>query len=174
MNTPSHVPAPGAIVLLPLVDGRFGAARVLRNPTPDEQKCFMVPVALVAVTPWVGEGPPDVGAPELRRTLTLTHEFDPPELCVRWASTPPVGFSTIGNLPPSEEDLRFEHPARGGARPAEWKRLAGLSLLQWRRDHTELEAARLSDGIRRAATLVGSSRVDLQACKLEYSIVSPK
>ena len=25
-----------------------------------------------------------------------------------------------------------------------------------------------------AATEVGSSRVDLQACKLEYSIVSPK
>ena len=32
----------------------------------------------------------------------------------------------------------------------------------------------LADGSRRAAQAVGSSRVDLQACKLEYSIVSPK
>ena len=28
--------------------------------------------------------------------------------------------------------------------------------------------------VRRSAPPVGSSRVDLQACKLEYSIVSPK
>ena len=34
------------------------------------------------------------------------------------------------------------------------------------------ESAHLADG--GAAEDVGSSRVDLQACKLEYSIVSPK
>jgi hypothetical protein len=167
MTTPSHVPPPGAIILLPLVDGRFGAARVLRNPTPEEQKCFMVPVALVAVTPWVGEGPPDLGVPELHRTLRLTHEFNPPELCVQWASTPPAGFSTIGELRSSEDDLRFEHPPRTGARSADWKRLAGLSLLQWRRDHPELEGARLSDGVRRAVTLLlGVVGADAQAAAM--------
>ena len=34
--------------------------------------------------------------------------------------------------------------------------------------------AKLMDGARLVLLPVGSSRVDLQACKLEYSIVSPK
>ena len=37
-----------------------------------------------------------------------------------------------------------------------------------------LTYSRYPDGSRSAMTVVGSSRVDLQACKLEYSIVSPK
>ena len=37
-----------------------------------------------------------------------------------------------------------------------------------------LESVMTLDGVFLGCFLVGSSRVDLQACKLEYSIVSPK
>jgi hypothetical protein len=122
MKPASRMPDPGALILLRLIDGRFGAARVLRAPTQDEQKCFQVPVVLIAVTPWVGEGPADLGAPGLRRTLTLTNEFDPPEPCVAWVGAPPEGFSAIGALSPTEDDVRYEHPprARGQLSGSAW------------------------------------------------------
>jgi len=40
--------------------------------------------------------------------------------------------------------------------------------------HTGFDGLQQGDGVFLGCFLVGSSRVDLQACKLEYSIVSPK
>jgi len=61
------------------------------------------------------------------------------------------------------------HPAFAAARDL---------LLRHRTDYTrayaEFQWPRLDTFVFLGCFLVGSSRVDLQACKLEYSIVSPK
>ena len=56
------------------------------------------------------------------------------------------------------------HPVDKGGRIRTYQMLRSLS----RRHHVTYLC--LDDGL----AAVGSSRVDLQACKLEYSIVSPK
>ena len=53
--------------------------------------------------------------------------------------------------------VRFRYRVAGVAEVIPWQRWISWSLL-----------------VLYAAIFVGSSRVDLQACKLEYSIVSPK
>ena len=48
------------------------------------------------------------------------------------------------------------------------------SQLEERKRRLEMAIALAPQSAGLAGLLVGSSRVDLQACKLEYSIVSPK
>ena len=65
--------------------------------------------------------------------------------------------------------LAEEAVRREGAVPATIAILSGVPTIGLGADG--LQALALTDRVHKA---VGSSRVDLQACKLEYSIVSPK
>ena len=62
-----------------------------------------------------------------------------------------------------EHRLRLRHQAGGGGREICARRAELVDVF-----------LRYVFGAASSATAVGSSRVDLQACKLEYSIVSPK
>ena len=66
---------------------------------------------------------------------------------------------------------RFEAIDGYSARARAAMLLSGLGFAAARHDDP---VASFSGGWRMRVNLVGSSRVDLQACKLEYSIVSPK
>ena len=54
------------------------------------------------------------------------------------------------------------------------RKAVGGEDVEWGADIIEAEIRVRIRGMIQAIVEVGSSRVDLQACKLEYSIVSPK
>ena len=83
-----RLPKVGDVYAIPVADGRFGACRgmALRREGrgSDEQLQF------VAVTGYVGPAPPDIGHPDLRKTLVLTcDDWDEPYAA--WVQDPAAG-----------------------------------------------------------------------------------
>jgi len=125
------LPNRGDVFLMPLEDGRFGVCRVLRRCTPEDLSFISRDDVLVAATPWVGVGKPDLSEPLLRETLVLNHhswENQPQIIWVRDA--PPPGFSLIGSLEPTSAEDRLQSYMFGA-----WQALAIQVLDQWRWDN---------------------------------------
>src|SRR5688500_10748308 len=85
-------------IAVPLDSEQFAAVRVLRTAQDKEGM-----TALVAVTPWRGTTPPDVGERSLRSILRLNrgHFGGRPALCW-YAGNPPSEFVYVGNIPPMD------------------------------------------------------------------------
>jgi hypothetical protein len=121
-------PAPGTVLLFPLVDGRFGACRVLRVAIPEHNDS---PQALVALTEWVGSRPPPLDHASLRKILHLTHHSwsDQPEII--WVGEPPPrDFRVLGVIPLRKNESCKESNSYSG-----WGSLPLQRLLQWRWEH---------------------------------------
>lgn len=102
---PVVLPAIATTFAVPLEDGRYGACRVLRHTTPDEEEQFGKKSCLVACSAWVGETVPDVEDPPLRTILQLTHHHWKGELGVLWVSRrQPDDFIEIGRIVPTVEE----------------------------------------------------------------------
>ena len=92
----------------------------------------------------------------------------------------PRGLSKVVNLSPEDVSLFQDVPSYPGqvrtkANPMDWLRALKVMRKHWR--WSTAFAAVVIVGVTVSVFMmkpVGSSRVDLQACKLEYSIVSPK
>jgi hypothetical protein len=120
----SQLPQPGD-VFASRVDGRrYGGVRVLQV---DDQS------ALVAVSPWLGEHPPDLSEPALRETLVQNRFFYRGELALGWLEGAlSSGLILVGNLPPSEAELALESSTYQG----DWHdQVARPALLEWRWSH---------------------------------------
>jgi hypothetical protein len=126
----ASLPAPGAVYLVPLEGGMFGACRVLRRSTDDETqkwgRCIVV-----ATTRWIGARPPSLDEPELRDVLVLTHHSWKNEPHRMWIDdVPPAEYECIGSIPPSAEDERVEVKRFAGQRAVRWTHAAIQRALQ--------------------------------------------
>jgi hypothetical protein len=120
-------PAPGSVFAMPLKDGRFGICRVLQLQL--DRKGY--PEALVAASNWIGEAPPALTNPAVKRTLMLTHHSlgdDPERLWV--SDLPPKKFIKLGQIKLSKKDKEAKGNSYSG-----WEHLPLQVLLQWRWDH---------------------------------------
>jgi len=102
---PVVLPAIATAFAVPLADGRYGACRVLRHTTADEEQLFGKTSCLVACSAWVGETVPQVEHPSLRTILQLTHHHWNGELGLLWVSRrQPDDFIEIGRIVPTEDE----------------------------------------------------------------------
>ncbi len=131
------LPCPGSVFFLPLSDGRFSIARVVRrvmgiDPTKSTIKRQVVSSrVLVVSSSWVGAEKVRPSHAKIRTCLVLTHHSWGGVTQATWISEPPpVEFSYAGLIPLSKEDDDIESVAYG-----DWKSLCLQPLLQWRWDH---------------------------------------
>ena len=135
-------PTAGSVFAMPLGDGRFGICRVLQV----RLKLKGRPEALVAASDWIGDAPPALTDPAVKRTLMLTHHSwaDEPERL--WVSDlPPKNFTNLGAIKLSKIDKETTCNSYSG-----WARLPAQVLLQWRWDH-DREALLRADKQEKAA-----------------------
>jgi len=131
----------------------------LPQPTTVHWHGVRVPIAM--------DGVPGVSQPEMKRGDTFTYDFVVRDAGLYWyhphvMSAAQVGFGLYGAL-------LVEDPA-DGVGVADQITIV-LSDIGFGRDGVPESP---ESGGPAGMVFVGSSRVDLQACKLEYSIVSPK
>jgi hypothetical protein len=94
----------GDVYAVPLDDTHFGAVRVIRTQEDSDER-----TALVAVTPWYGNGIPAPDEPSLREVLKLKRGRFGGRAAVSWYSgNPPVDFVYIGSINPSQEEQHFD------------------------------------------------------------------
>lgn len=130
-------PGDGMVFAMPLRDGRIGVCRILRK------EIQTIPCALVAVSDWIGNEPPPLEDPAIRRILVKTHYkwSNIPE--VMWVmSPPPPEFRALGLIRLLPEDTKAQSDWYGG-----WNSFPNHVLLQWRWDH-EREALLAEDAAR--------------------------
>jgi len=109
---------------MPLAGGRFGVCRVIRK------KVDGVPCALVAISDWIGNEPPQLNDPAVRRILIKNHHNwkNGPE--VIWVSSPPpTEFRRLGVIDVPSEDAKIDSEWHGG-----WN-FSEQPLMQWRWDN---------------------------------------
>lgn len=127
-----------------LEDGRLGVCRVLRLGTEEEIARQGAVQALVAMSPWIGAEPPDVGDPLLREILELTHHAFKNAPCVLWVGgAPPEGFRVIGRIEPTPEEAE-----RTCGDSSAWPWFPLQLLAQWRWDHEREEVLRKDEAKR--------------------------
>jgi hypothetical protein len=124
-----QLPKAGEAFLMPLEDGRYGLCRVLRESTEKEAREYGAPYVLVAASPWIGTGPPDLADPVLREIQHLTHHsWNNPNLNVV-TQPPPEAFRKVGVIEPTAAEKVMQCSWSGG-----WF-FAGQLYAQWRWDH---------------------------------------
>ena len=102
---PAILPTAGATYAVPLTDGRFGACRVIRHSSTEEEEVFGKRRSLVACCDWVGDAPPDMNEPRLTEIMRLTHGNWSGQLGLLWvARRPPDDFIALGELTLSNDD----------------------------------------------------------------------
>ena len=121
-------PPPGAVFLMPLADGRNGICRVLRVEKTEHSTQFH---AVVATSEWIGDAPPALSDPSVRRILKLTHHRWRGDLEIIWVPEPPPRkFTMIGKLRPTPADRNIRCYSHSG-----WESLPLQRLAQWRWEH---------------------------------------
>lgn len=129
------LPNLGDVFLMPLEDGRFGVCRVIQKGLQDGRERV-----LVAASPWIGSGRPDLSEPLLREILLLNHHAWKNALVVLWTSAPVLAdFTWIGLLEPAQNETQMYCHASGG-----WQWMSAQVLAQWRWDN-DREAALKED-----------------------------
>ncbi len=124
---PVVLPPVGAVYMMPLADGRFGACRVIRH----DKKMFGVPRALVVASRWIGTAAPVLEEPLLRVPLILNHHSwrDRVNAFCAFDNVPDT-FQCLGAIAPTSEDMQLECSSS-----AVWALAPLQVLLQWRWDN---------------------------------------
>jgi len=142
---------------MPLANGHFSLCRVIRHTTAEEEKRKGASMALVAGSAWSGTDAPDLGDPQLRDMLVLTHHAHQGVPAMLWVEgSPPETYRRIGSLPPAEEEMQEEGSGSSG-----WEWFALQASLQWRWDHereTMLREDAEKEAQRKAAQVEGALR----------------
>jgi hypothetical protein len=118
-------PDDGTVFVMPLENGRVGVCRVVRKELKE------IPCALVVASDWIGDTPPQLSDPAIRRILLKNHHnwTDQPEIL--WvASPPPNEFKTIGKIDVLPKDRKLDSGYYG-----EWDSIPLQILAQWRWDN---------------------------------------
>jgi hypothetical protein len=126
----SSPPAVGETFAMRLADGRYGACRVLREPGAHEPHAAGRVVA--GATNYIGDAPPSIDHPDLRRLLVLNnHHFKNQTHCMWVDGQPPADtFTRIGNIEPADAERRISCNSWGA-----WDGFAVELLMEWRWDH---------------------------------------
>jgi hypothetical protein len=114
-------PEDGTVFAVPLENGQIGVCRVIRK------KVDGVPCALVAVSDWIGNEPPQLNDSVVRRILIknfLNWKNDPEIIWV--LMPPPKEFRRLGIIEVLPEEKKMDSPWHGG-----WN-FPGKILTQWR------------------------------------------
>ncbi len=135
------LPVPGTVFASPMADGRFCSGRVLRRQTEGGY-----PSALIATSPWIGNGLPSLDLSELRETLVLNHHGWEN---VRWhfwvSERMPSNFAILGRIEVSDEEFSADSNSY-----ANWNAVALQVLAQWRWDN-DREALLREEALKTAA-----------------------
>ncbi len=152
----------GTVYTFPLPNGHWGACRVMRAPSLEDQGRGHQDRMLIGLTRYVGESPPDQKHPDLLKLLPNEHRLD---MCYWIRRLPPPEFQLIGTVRPPKSDATKTCHAQ-----ARWSELSLLALEQWRvvHDQKALDADRARLG-QQAATqeavltedLLKNERIDL-------------
>ncbi len=125
------LPPPGTALRMSLEDGRFGVCRVIRLSTEAERAYQGAVLALVALSPWIGDEVPPISDMRLREVQILTHHSFKNEACVLWVGGAiPEGFLEIGLIEPTFDEL-----ALTSASSSTWGWFPLQLVAQWRWDH---------------------------------------
>jgi hypothetical protein len=123
--TLGDLPEAGTVFAMPLADGRTGICRVIRT---EEQGGAC---ALVAASDWIGNEPPPLDDPAIRRILIKNHHSWAGKQDLLWVSTPPPKeFRSIGKIDVTSADLKLDSAFYG-----HWDSLQTQVLAQWRWEH---------------------------------------
>jgi hypothetical protein len=153
--TLADLPEAGTIFAMPLEDGRVGICRVIRKEVKE------IPCALVAASDWIGNKPPQLNDPAVRRILVLNHHNWRQQLETLWVSSPPPKeFRLIGKIDVLPKDLKLDCNSY-----AAWNSLSIQVLAQWRWDN-EREAVLAEDEIHK--TLESAKRIESVKRRAEY------
>jgi hypothetical protein len=135
--TEEDLPQPGSVFFIPLKDGRFGIASVVKRVTaidPNEStatRTIITARVLVVPSSWVG---PNIQRPsddDIRKQLVLNHHSWKNEPQAIWITEPPpADFIFAGSLQLTPEDEAKDSVTYGG-----WNTLCLQPLLQWRWDN---------------------------------------
>ena len=138
------LPISGAVFAFPIDEGRFGACRVIRYATDDDEVWqFGKNGMLVACSAWIGNAIPDQQDLALGSILNLTHHSYDNEPAVIWISCkPPNDFTSIGIIEPTIEDKAIKCRGLSG-----WEFCQYQVLAQWRWDN-DREAVLAEDKIK--------------------------
>ncbi len=135
--TEDDLPHVGSVFFLPLKDGRFGIARVIKcitavDPTESTAKRTIITSrVLVVPSSWVGSSVQRPFDDDIRKPLVLNHHSWTNVPQATWiAEPPPAGFIFAGLLQPTQEDEVISSHAYGN-----WNSLCLQPLLQWRWDN---------------------------------------
>lgn len=138
----------GDVFIMPLGNKMLGACRVLRKvgEVPGEFPCE---AWLVVGCDWIGDKPPQLLDPSLRRPLPLTHHYHAAMGRNQFAAAHlegpvPHDFQRIGNVQPSEDERLLSCSWQ-----CNWENLRESVLMQWRWDH-EREAVLAEDAVKAA------------------------
>lgn len=108
MNKPIEV---GSSFAVPIGNGQFCVIRIVKVSRDDN-------MALVAITPWVGDSIPDINEPLLRKILKRNRGKFTGSPAICWYSGKPLdNFEYIGQIKPSVEELEIDPKGRYGG---EW------------------------------------------------------
>lgn len=131
------LPLPGTVLLLPLSDGRFGVATILKritdvDPTESTLTRKIITSRVLAVpSMWVGVDPILPSDAEIHCRLRRSRHSCKDELGAIWISEPPPSeYTHIGSIEITAEDIAINSVTYGG-----WDNLCYDLLLLWRWDH---------------------------------------
>lgn len=68
-------PEAGDIVVFQVLNGQYGAARVVREASKQEVNDYGAQVVVVVLTPYLAKSPPEISDPVLTESLMITHGF---------------------------------------------------------------------------------------------------
>ena len=123
--TLADLPEAGTVYAMPLEDGRFGICRVIRK----EQR--EIPCVVVTASDWIGNEPPQLNDPVVRKILVLNHHFFSERPEVVWVSSPPPKeFRMQGKIAVLPQDAKVPCNCLSA-----WDGLQIQVLAQWRWDN---------------------------------------
>jgi hypothetical protein len=150
----------GDVFAMPLADGRYGACRVLRARAANDEPFIDRESTVVAATQFIGDAPPSLDEPALRRVLVLSHHCHggtPEDACTLWLEgPPPATFTRIGNIEPTPAERTIPCNSASG-----WPYFPVQVLMQWRWDN-ERDAVFAEDAAEEAAEIARRAEGDKQ------------
>lgn len=112
---------PGDVFAIKLPDERYGAIRIIRQVDKS---------VLIYTSNYLGENIPNIEEPRLLEILEQYRFFYKGQPAMKWLEgQPPPCILRVGNIPPSEHELKIEFPVYGG----KWGEAAGIEVFwEWR------------------------------------------
>jgi hypothetical protein len=153
--TLADLPEEGTVFAVPLKNGRMGVCRVVRKEMRE------IPYAIVAASDWIGDAPPKLIDPAVRKILLKNHHNwkNAPEIF--WVhELPPENFEAIGKIEVLPEDRKMDAGSYGG-----WGSAPFQILAQWRWDN-DRQAVLAEDAINKS--LESAKQIEAAQKREEY------